>query len=120
QLDRGVVGQGVGKHGLAHQDEVDHELESCGWEVVGDHLHCLVAVRFQIPEQGFEDGRCDVGPRHHAAEPGPVAQLALQRGQEDLRRVGEHDDAQRDRESPDIYAYLYISPAPLSCLEKNI
>lgn len=46
--------------------------------------------------------------------------VALERRQENLRRVAEHDDAERDGESEDVDAQRHLGPAPAARLQETI
>ena len=115
QLHRGEVGQRVGQQRLDDEEQVDEYAHRHVRQVVRDHLLRLEAERQEadVGEAGFEDGGGDVRPMEHALEARPVDELALERRQEDLRRVAEHDDAERDRERVDVDAHEDLVPLPL-------
>ena len=52
-------------------------------------------------------------PVKHAFELRRVDHVAFERWEEDLRRVAEDDDAQRDGERQDVDAEGHLSPTPL-------
>ena len=114
--------QRVGQQGLGDQDEVDDDLEAGVRQVVGDHLLGGHAPRQEpdVGEDGLEDGRRHVGPAHHAGELAAVHQVAFQRGQEDLRGVAEHDDAQGDGQRPDVDAEPDLAPVPVAGLRQAV
>ena len=116
QLAGGVVGQRVAQQRLHHQEEVDELLEALRRQVVGDDLlrGALPREEADVAEQRLEGGGGDVRPVEHAHEPARVAHVPLQRRQEDLRRVREHDDAQADGEVQKVDAQLHLGPAPLA------
>ena len=59
-------------------------------------------------------------PVEHALELRGVDHVAFEGGEEDLRRVAEDDDAQRDGERQDVDAEGHLGPAPLLDPEKGI
>ena len=115
QLDGGEVGQRVGQQRLDDEEQVDEHAHRRVRQVVRDHLLRLEAERQEadVGEAGLEDGGGDVRPVEHALEARPVDELALERRQEDLRRVAEHDDAERDRERVDVDAHVDLVPLPV-------
>ena len=115
ELDRGEVGQRVGQQRLDDEEQVDKHAHRHVRQVVRDHLLCVDTPRQEadVGEAGLEDGGGDVRPVQHAAEPRSVDEITLERRQEDLRRVAEDDDAERDRERPDVDADEHLVPFPL-------
>ena len=53
-----------------------------------------------------------MAPVEHAMELGRVGHIALERRQKHLRRVAEHDDAQRNGEREDVDPERHVGEAP--------
>ena len=115
QLHGSEVGQRVGQHRLDDEEQVDEHTHRHVRQVVRDHLLRVKAERQEadVREARLEDGGGDVRPVQHAFEARPVDEVALERRQEDLRRIAEHDDAERYRERPDVDAHEHLVPLPL-------
>lgn len=67
-----------------------------------------------VAEDGLKNGRPYVRPVQHPLELGRILHVALERRQEDLRRVREHDHAQTDGEILDIDGPPHFAPAPVA------
>lgn len=119
---RRVVRQRVRQQHLDHQEHVDQALEGGRVQVVGDHLLRVVLEREEahVAEQRLEYGGRDVAPLEHPVELGPVDEVTLERGQEYLRRVAEHDHAQRYGEVFHVDGPLDLAPAPVGQLEHAV
>ena len=93
-----------------------------GGQIVGDDLLrvLLPGEESDVAEERLEDGGRYVAPVEHAVELCRVAHVALQRRQEDLRRVAEDDDAQRNGECEDVDAQRHLRPAPCGRLKKAV
>lgn len=114
-LHRGEERQRVRQQRLRHQEQVDDGADA-GRQVVRDHLLGFISPR-QVSHQGeqaLEDAGRDVRPVHHAVELAGLLHVPLQRGQEDLRGVAEHDDADGDGELLDVDVELDLVPRPVS------
>jgi hypothetical protein len=73
-----------------------------------------------IAEERLEDGGGDVGPVEHDLEFGRVLHVTLEGRQEDLRRVTEDDDAQRDGEVFEVESPFDLAPAPFRQFQKAV
>ena len=115
ELDSGEVRQRIGEESLGDEAGVDDDPHRRVWQVVGDHLGGRQAPREEahVGEHHLEDGGRKVRPVHHAVEPVALLHVSLERRQEDLRRIAEYDDAERDGERPDVDAHLHGAPVPL-------
>lgn len=89
---------------LNDQNEIDESLEALRGEVIGDDFlrSVLPSEETDVAEEGLENGGGDVAPVEHAVELGRVGHVALERREKHLRRVAEHDDAQRNGEREDV------------------
>lgn len=115
-LDGSEKRQRVGEQRLGHQEEV-HDGPDARRQVVRDDFLGLVGPR-QVGHQGeeaFEDAGSDVSPVHHAVELAGFLHVPFQGGQEDLRGVAEHDDADGDGELLDVNVKLHLVPRPITC-----
>lgn len=112
---RRVVRQRVRQQHLDHQEHVHQALERGRVQVVGDHLLRVVLERQKahVAEQRLEYGGQDVAPLQHPVELGSVRQVTLERGQEYVRRVTEHDHSQRYGEVLHVDGPLDLTPAPV-------
>ena len=111
----GVIGQWVGKHGLAHEDDVDHCFQV--WREVVHDLFLGVFLKRQEPhvaKECLKDGGSNVGPVQHAVEPRRIYHVALQGGEEDLRGVAEDDDPKGDGEGEDVDVQRHLAESPCS------
>lgn len=119
---RGVVRQRIREEGFDNEDEIDHASEPGRREVVGYDLLRVVleGQEADVAEDRLEYGGGDVAPVEHPLELGPVDQVALQGGEEDLRRVGEDDDAKRDGEVLEVQSPLDLAPAPLGQVQQTV
>ena len=114
QLDRGEVRQRIGEQRLDHQYHVDEQLEVARRQVVGDHFVGVVlpGEKGHVAKGGLEQRRNEMCPVEHRVELGAIDHAALHGGHEDLRRVAEDDDAQRDGKRPDVDLELNLAEVP--------
>lgn len=114
-LDGSEEGQRVGQQRLGHQEDVDHSADGAR-QVIRDDLLGLVGPGEvgDEREEAFEHAGGDVRPVHHAVELAGLLHVALQRRQEDLRRVAEHDDADGDGKLLDVDIELDLLPGPVA------
>lgn len=109
-------GQRVGQQRLGHEEEVHHSPDG-GRQVICDDLFggvCPSQVRHQ-GEEALQDAGGDVSPVHHAVELAGFRHVSLQGGEEDLRGVAEHDDADGDGELLNVDVKLDLIPGPVAC-----
>ena len=114
-LNGSKEGKRVGQQRLGHQEDVHHSPDG-GGQVVRDDLFggvCPSQVGHQ-GEEALEDAGCDVTPLQHAVELAGLLHVSLQRGQEDLGGVAEHDDADGNGEFLHVDVKLHFFPGPLS------
>lgn len=107
--------QRIGEQRLGDEEDVDHSSDGCR-QVVRDDLFggvCPSQVGHQ-GEEALEDAGRDVAPLQHAVELAGLLHVSLQRGQEDLRGVAEHDDADRNGKLLHVDVKLDLLPGPLS------
>ena len=127
QIHGRIIRQGVRQHGLSNefssvkqiswkaagirvylydQNEVDQSFEALRGQIVGDDFLGVSrpSQETDVAEKRFENGGRNVAPVEHALESFRFLHVAFQGRQEDLRRVAEDDDAQRNGESEDVDA----------------
>lgn len=91
-------------------------------QIIGDHLLGVVleGEEADVAEEGLEDGGPDVRPVEHPLELRGVLHVALQRGEEDLGRVGENDDSEADGKVGKVEGPLHLRPTPVADLEEAV